>query len=108
MIPMTQMRGRFWLSSTPAARWWPSTPAHSSSVAVESIASPNNSRPRSGGDRRMTARNLPPALDAPATLFHGGVIWTPDRTTDAVLVADGVVRAVGAEALAATADRTVD
>lgn len=56
----------------------------------------------------MTARNLPPALDAPATLFHGGVIWTPDRTTDAVLVADGAVRAVGAEALAATADRTVD
>lgn len=56
----------------------------------------------------MTARNLPPALDSRATLFHGGVIWTPDRTTEALLVADGVVRAVGAEALAATADRMVD
>lgn len=56
----------------------------------------------------MTARNMPPALVTTATLFHGGVIWTPGHTTDALLVADGVVRAVGAEALAATADRTVD
>lgn len=56
----------------------------------------------------MTARNMPPALVTTATLFHGGVIWTPGHTTDALLVADGVVRAVGADALAATADRTVD
>ena len=56
----------------------------------------------------MTARNAPPALGASSTLFHGGVIWTPGHTTDALLVADGVVRAVGADALAATADRTVD
>ncbi|MGA5545376.1 amidohydrolase [Mycobacterium sp. NPDC051198] len=55
----------------------------------------------------MTARNMPPALDTTATLFHGGVIWTPGLTTDALLVADGVVRAVGADALAAAADRTV-
>ncbi|MFV8243435.1 amidohydrolase [Mycolicibacterium peregrinum] len=56
----------------------------------------------------MTARNMPPALVTTATLFHGGVIWTPGHTTDALLVADGVMRAVGADALAATADRTVD
>lgn len=56
----------------------------------------------------MTARNAPPELGASSTLFHGGVIWTPGHTTDALLVADGVVRAVGADALAATADRTVD
>lgn len=56
----------------------------------------------------MTARNAPPELGASSTLFHGGVIWTPGHTTDALLVADGVVRAVGADALAATADQTVD
>lgn len=41
-------------------------------------------------------------------LFHGGVIWTPDTNTDALLVADGVVRAVGADALAADSDHRVD
>src|SRR5690242_13208995 len=56
----------------------------------------------------MTPRDVPPALDTTATLFHNGVIWTPGLTTDALLVAGGVVRAVGADALAATADRTVD
>lgn len=42
------------------------------------------------------------------TLFHGGVVWTPTTTTDALLIADGVVQAVGAEALASAADRKVD
>ncbi|KHO28156.1 amidohydrolase [Mycolicibacterium setense] len=43
-----------------------------------------------------------------ATLFHGGVIWTPTATTDALLVADGVVRAVGDDALASAVDRKID
>ncbi|KHO24661.1 amidohydrolase [Mycolicibacterium setense] len=43
-----------------------------------------------------------------ATLFHGGVIWTPTTTTDALLVADGVVRAVGDDALASAVDRKID
>ena len=41
-----------------------------------------------------------------ATIFTGGVIWTGSAETDALLVADGVVRALGdeAEATAAGAD----
>ena len=35
-----------------------------------------------------------------ATLFTGGTIWTGSQDADAVLVADGVVRAVGAQARA--------
>jgi predicted amidohydrolase YtcJ len=48
------------------------------------------------------------APDKAATLFHGGVIWTPTATTDALLIADGVVQAVGDAALASTADQKVD
>ena len=44
----------------------------------------------------MTARNVPTV----ATLFHGGVIWTGTETTDALLIADGVVLAVGEQARA--------
>jgi len=33
-----------------------------------------------------------------ATLFSGGSIWTGNQDTDAVLVSDGIVRAVGAQA----------
>ena len=33
-----------------------------------------------------------------ATLFSGGGIWTGSQDTDAVLVSDGIVRAVGAQA----------
>lgn len=43
-----------------------------------------------------------------ATLFYGGAIWTPTTTTDALLVADGVVRAVGDDALASTVDQKID
>jgi predicted amidohydrolase YtcJ len=39
---------------------------------------------------------MPPAQAA--TLFSGGAIWTGSADTDALLVADGVVRAVGAQA----------
>ena len=39
-----------------------------------------------------------------ATFFTGGLIWTGIEDTEAVLVADGVVRAVGDEARAAAAD----
>jgi predicted amidohydrolase YtcJ len=41
-----------------------------------------------------------------ATIFHGGVIWTGSTDTDALLIADGVVQALGeqARALAAGAD----
>jgi predicted amidohydrolase YtcJ len=46
--------------------------------------------------------------DKTATLFHGGAIWTPTTTTDALLVADGVVQAVGDDALASAADRKID
>ncbi|MGV9800877.1 amidohydrolase [Mycobacterium sp. NPDC003449] len=56
----------------------------------------------------MTARNLPTVPGHPSTLFHGGVIWTPAATTDAVLIADGVVAAVGEQALARDADERVD
>ncbi|MGV0810990.1 amidohydrolase [Mycolicibacterium boenickei] len=56
----------------------------------------------------MTARSVPPAFDKATTLFHGGVIWTPTMTTDALLVADGVVQAAGDDALAATADQKID
>ena len=48
----------------------------------------------------MTSFSVP---DKTATLFHGGVIWTPTTTTDALLVADGVVQAVGDDALASAA-----
>ncbi|MUM26795.1 amidohydrolase [Mycolicibacterium sp. CBMA 295] len=53
----------------------------------------------------MTSFSVP---DKPATLFHGGAIWTPTATTDALLVADGVVQAVGDDALAYPADQKVD
>ncbi|WP_273733753.1 amidohydrolase [Mycolicibacterium septicum] len=53
----------------------------------------------------MTSFSVP---DKTATLFHGGAIWTPTATTDALLVADGVVQAVGDDALASAADRKVD
>ena len=46
-----------------------------------------------------------------ATLFTGGTIWTGDGDTDAVLVAGGVVRAVGEQArqgAASAATVTVD
>ena len=33
-----------------------------------------------------------------ATLFSGGTIWTGSHDVDALLVADGVVRAVGEQA----------
>ena len=33
-----------------------------------------------------------------AVLFKGGTIWTGSGDTDAVLVSDGIVRAVGAQA----------
>lgn len=49
-----------------------------------------------------------PVPDKARTLFHGGVIWTPTVTTDALLIADGVVQAVGADALASAPDRKVD
>lgn len=42
------------------------------------------------------------------TLFHGGVIWTPMTTTDALLVSDGVVQAIGDRAREHTADEQVD
>ena len=42
-----------------------------------------------------------------ATFFTGGLIWTGIEDTDAVLVVDGVVRAVGDEARAAAADAEV-
>jgi predicted amidohydrolase YtcJ len=41
-----------------------------------------------------------------ATLFLGGGIWTGSRDTEAVLVSDGVVRAVGAEAREQAPDGT--
>lgn len=53
----------------------------------------------------MTSFSVP---DKTATLFHGGAIWTPTATTDALLVADGVVQAVGDDALASAADRKID
>ncbi|MFN3008496.1 amidohydrolase [Mycolicibacterium wolinskyi] len=57
----------------------------------------------------MNARNVPTVLDTAATLFHGGTIWTPMTTpTDALLIADGVVRAVGEQAKAQHADKQVD
>lgn len=43
-----------------------------------------------------------------STLFSGGTIWTGTDTTDALLVSDGVVVAVGAQAHAADADERVD
>ena len=43
-----------------------------------------------------------------STLFSGGTIWTDTGTTDALLVADGVVAAVGAQARAGHADDRVD
>ncbi len=55
----------------------------------------------------MTVHSVPPVPDK-TTLFHGGVIWTPMTTTDAVLVGDGVVQAVGEEARARGADQQVD
>ena len=39
-----------------------------------------------------------------ATIFTGGVMWTGSGETDAVLVVDGVVRALGDEAKASAAD----
>ncbi|MBU8808338.1 amidohydrolase [Mycolicibacterium goodii] len=46
------------------------------------------------------------------TLFLNGVIWSPhggsDATTDAVLISDGVIQAVGDEARAGSADVEVD
>jgi len=42
------------------------------------------------------------------TLFHGGTIWTPSGTTDALLVADGVIRATGEQARAGRTDTVVD
>ncbi|ORX12369.1 MULTISPECIES: amidohydrolase [Mycolicibacterium] len=57
----------------------------------------------------MNARNVPTVLDTAATLFHGGTIWTPMTTpTDALLIADGVVRAIGEQAKAQHADNHVD
>lgn len=57
----------------------------------------------------MNARNVPTVLDTAATLFHGGTIWTPMTTpTDALLIADGVVRAIGEQAKAQHADKQVD
>jgi predicted amidohydrolase YtcJ len=52
----------------------------------------------------VTARNVPTV----ATLFHGGVIWTGTETTDALLIADGVVLAVGEQARAQPCDAQVD
>lgn len=43
-----------------------------------------------------------------STLFSGGTIWTGTRTTDALLVRDGVVVAFGAQARAADTDDRVD
>lgn len=57
----------------------------------------------------MNARNVPTVLDTAGTLFHGGTIWTPMATpTDALLIADGVVRAIGEQAKAQHADKQVD
>ena len=57
----------------------------------------------------MNARNVPTVLDTAATLFHGGTIWTHMTTpTDALLIADGVVRAIGEQAKAQHADKQVD
>ena len=41
-----------------------------------------------------------------ATVFHNGAIWTgtPDQTTDAVLVVDGVIEALGEPARRAASD----
>ncbi|MDV3126069.1 amidohydrolase [Mycobacterium sp. 21AC1] len=52
----------------------------------------------------MPARNVPTV----STLFHGGVIWTGMQTTDALLVADGVVQAIGDDARTRGADEQVD
>jgi predicted amidohydrolase YtcJ len=41
-----------------------------------------------------------------ARLFTGGTIWTGSRDTDTVLVSDGVVRALGAQARATAPDST--
>lgn len=43
-----------------------------------------------------------------STLFSGGTIWTGTAMTDALLVDDGVVVAVGAQARTASADEHVD
>jgi len=43
-----------------------------------------------------------------STLFTGGTIWTGTDTTDALLVNDGIVVAVGAQAQASNADERVD
>ncbi|WNG82383.1 amidohydrolase [Mycobacterium sp. ITM-2016-00316] len=43
-----------------------------------------------------------------STLFTGGTIWTGTDTTDALLVSDGIVVAVGAQARASNADERVD
>lgn len=42
------------------------------------------------------------------TLFSGGTIWTGTQITDALLVSDGAVAAVGAQARTAEADERVD
>ncbi|MFW3121593.1 amidohydrolase [Mycolicibacterium mageritense DSM 44476 = CIP 104973] len=43
-----------------------------------------------------------------STLFDGGVIWTGMTTTDALLVVDGKVRAIGEQARAEQSDERVD
>ena len=49
------------------------------------------------------------STDPAATLFTGGLIWTGTGETDALLVADGVVRALGAQAVELAGDaRRVD
>ena len=45
---------------------------------------------------------MPP--EQTATLFSGGAIWTGSADTDALLVVDGVVRAIGDQAHALAAE----
>ena len=52
----------------------------------------------------MSGRTVPQV----ATLFDNGTIWTGAGTADALLVADGVIVAVGEQARAGTADEIVD
>ncbi|MGH3581633.1 MAG: amidohydrolase, partial [Mycobacterium sp.] len=52
----------------------------------------------------MSGRRVPNV----ATLFDNGTIWTGAQTSDALLVADGVVVALGQQARDAHADEIVD
>lgn len=63
-----------------------------------------------GGRIHNSTGTARPGRNAPSvlTLFRCGAIWTPITTTDALLVSDGVVQAVGDRAREHAADEQID